>query len=106
MRGGGGRVRDVCWSALVHHVAKRHNRCFTNCFTHRFFMLVHLRYKDLLGNLPQEVKDDRYCTVVLNRIAGYGSVSIGGYTKYIHFHMYNINVKGIKPKSEVDCMVN
>jgi len=28
----------------------------------------------LLGNLPQEVKDDRYCTMVLNRIAGYGSL--------------------------------
>lgn len=31
-------------------------------------------YKDLLGNLPQDVKDDRYCTIVLNRIAGYGSL--------------------------------
>ncbi|XP_015748308.1 PREDICTED: coiled-coil domain-containing protein 60-like [Acropora digitifera] len=31
-------------------------------------------YKDLLGNLPQDVKHDRYCTVVLNRIAGYGSL--------------------------------
>ena len=37
---------------------------------------IHPRYKDLLGNLPQDVKDDRYCTIVLNRIAGYGSVSI------------------------------
>ena len=37
---------------------------------------IHPRYKDLLGNLPQDVKDDRYCTILLNRIAGYGSVSI------------------------------
>ncbi|XP_020617163.1 uncharacterized protein LOC110055123 isoform X2 [Orbicella faveolata] len=31
-------------------------------------------YKDLLSNLPQEVKADRYCTIVLNRIASYGSL--------------------------------
>ena len=34
------------------------------------------RYKDLLSNLPQEVKADRYCIIVLNRIASYGSVGI------------------------------
>lgn len=31
-------------------------------------------YKDLLSNLPQEVRDDRYCTLVLNKIASYGSL--------------------------------
>lgn len=31
-------------------------------------------YKDLLSNLPQGVKADRYCTIVLNRIASYGSL--------------------------------
>lgn len=31
-------------------------------------------YKDLLGNLPEDVKHDRYCTIVLNRIASYGSL--------------------------------
>ncbi|XP_078384035.1 uncharacterized protein LOC144666472 [Oculina patagonica] len=31
-------------------------------------------YKDLLSNLPQEVTADRYCTIVLNRIASYGSL--------------------------------
>lgn len=43
---------------------------------YRLSFFIHPRYKDLLGNLPQDVKDDRYCTIVLNRIAGYGSVSI------------------------------
>lgn len=31
-------------------------------------------YKDLLSNLPQEVRADRCCTLVLNKIAGYGSL--------------------------------
>lgn len=39
-------------------------------------IFIRRRYKDLLSNLPQEVKADRYCTIVLNRIASYGSVGI------------------------------
>ena len=39
-------------------------------------VVIDIRYKDLLSNLPQEVRADRCCTLVLNKIAGYGSVSV------------------------------
>lgn len=31
-------------------------------------------YKDLNQNLPQQIREDRYCTMVLNKIAQYGSL--------------------------------
>ena len=34
------------------------------------------RYKDLINNFPDDMKGDRYFSIVLNKIAQYGSVCI------------------------------
>ena len=69
------------------------------------------RYKDLLSNLPQEVKADRYCIIVLNRIASYGSVGISDCSKKFNpLLSYQPGVKAIlgecQPYTEVLTIVD